>query len=513
MPLPLDATVGTAEAPAKPRLKRRLETDRAGPGLTVTPAVAAAVTAENADGHPPAREWVMPLAPTVVPLDPATARLSELIPRFLEFAAAIDRSDYTLDALRLDLALLTRYLGDVVGRDIGLDDLRRYVVWLRLERKNDPRSLRRKVASVKAFFAYLEQEGIRDDDPAERLIYPGLEPRPPEFLESHEAEKLIAAAEHTQWRALVLTLLDTGLKRDEVLALHPADVSLDPDNPDHGYLVIRATDQARRIRARSLPLTRRLAEALGRQLAMTPGDRVFPISVRAVNFIVQTCAERAGLRKRSTVSPQMLRDTYAINEVRQRVAVERSRRAAGASSTELAELHRQHDGEVCDLLGLTPGETNDPIARYRALVAHPLHPVGPAGGTMSAAAEPNLATFIDYLPNVKALNLPVEDLRRVPVHPEPSSDDDFLSLGELPPGAPPVGPTRFPYIGSRPLYAYRPEVPEHLWVRLAAGLASHQPSGTGGTGMFGTPEETFIDEENPERSWQEINAGQAPPGT
>jgi site-specific recombinase XerD len=298
------------------------------------------------------------------PLDPATARLFDLIPRFLTFAAAIDRSDYTLDAFRLDLSLLTRFLGNRVAREIGLDDLRNFAAWLRLERKNDPRSLRRKVASVKAFFTYLVQAEIREDNPARQLIYPSSEPHVPEFLEADESERLLAAAERPLWRALLLMLLDLGLKRDEVLALHPADVHFEASgNP--GYLVIRAADQARKVRSRLLPLSERLASELRPRVENTSEERLFPLSVRAINFIVETCGKRAGLRKRGTISPQMLRDTFAVREVRRRVAEEAKRRSDGASTTELASLRQRHDQEVLDLLGLSPSDTTDPIARYR----------------------------------------------------------------------------------------------------------------------------------------------------
>ena len=294
-------------------------------------------------------------------------RLSEVVPRFLEFCLAIDRSRHTQDTLRVDLSLLALFLGNRPVDEIGLDDLRRYLVWLRTQRHNDPRSLRRKVASVKAFFAYLRQSGLRSDDPAEALVYPGLEPHLPEFLDDGEAARLVAAAgERPLWRALVLILLDCGLKRDEVLALHPADVTL---APLPGMLTIRATDQAARVRARTLALGDRLADALATQLAVGAGDRVFPISVRAVNFIVESCGIAAGIRKRGAVSPQMLRDTYAVRAVRARLAEETRRRAEGATDPELALLRARHDLDVCALLGLTPGGTNDPIARYRDVAA------------------------------------------------------------------------------------------------------------------------------------------------
>jgi integrase len=267
----------------------------------------------------------------------------------------------------VDLNLLALFLGDRPVDEIGLDDLRRYIVWLRTQRHNDPRSLRRKVASVKAFFGYLRQSGLRADDPAEALVYPGLEPHLPEFLDDAEAERLIgASAGRPLWHAMILTLLDCGLKRDEVLALHPADLSF---SPPPGALTIRATDQAAKVRARNLALSDRLAAALATQLAIGAGDRVFPISVRAVNFIVEACGKAAGIRKRGAVSPQMLRDTFAVRAVRACLADEARRRQEGANDPELALLRARHDLEVCELLGLTPGGTNDPIARYREVAA------------------------------------------------------------------------------------------------------------------------------------------------
>lgn len=327
------------------------------------PAPGATVSAPDPDT--PAPREAAPVAPTAA--GRPARRLSDFVPRFIEFSAAIDRSPHTLKTTQIDLSLLTRFLDDAPATDVDLESLRRFAAWLRIERKNDPRSLRRKVASVKAFFAYLTQIGVRSDDPAVGLVYPTPEPHLPEFLESHEVDRLILAAERPLWRAVIITILDAGLKRDEILALHSADVYLDPTDPDRSYLTIRATNQARRIRARVLPLTSRLVAELARQIDTGASDRVFPISVRAVNMIVETTGKRAGIRKRGTISPQMLRDTFAIREVRRRMLEEEREREAGRSEHEVALLRQRHDQEVCDLLGLNPGETNDPIARYRIL--------------------------------------------------------------------------------------------------------------------------------------------------
>jgi hypothetical protein len=140
-----------------------------------------------------------------------------------------------------------------------------------------------------------------------------------------------------------------------------------------------------------------------------------------------------------------------------------------------------------------------------AILHHP-------GGSVENASRPTLADFVNYLPRVKELHLSQDELAAVPVHLKPPDSDEFLELGELPPGAPRVGNGFAPTVGARQLYAYHSEVPPHIWQHLVVGLAPAQPSGTGGTGMFGIPEERVVDEEHPEQGWRELDAGARPPG-
>ena len=127
---------------------------------------------------------------------------------------------------------------------------------------------------------------------------------------------------------------------------------------------------------------------------------------------------------------------------------------------------------------------------------------------MGDAARASLADYVRYLPRVRALGLGEDELRSIPVHDRPPSDDVFLSLGELPPGAPPLEPARFRFVGTRQIYVYRSDLPASLWQRLVVGLAPRRSSGAGGTGMFGNAEEQVVDEENPVQSWRVLDAGE-----
>jgi hypothetical protein len=118
---------------------------------------------------------------------------------------------------------------------------------------------------------------------------------------------------------------------------------------------------------------------------------------------------------------------------------------------------------------------------------------------------------VRYLPQIQALDLTPEQIAQIRVRPEPPSDEEFISLGELPLGAPPVGERSFPFTGTRQLYVARSDAPDELWERLATGLLPHRPSGSGGTPLFGNPDERVVDEENPALSWRRLNAGERPP--
>lgn len=126
---------------------------------------------------------------------------------------------------------------------------------------------------------------------------------------------------------------------------------------------------------------------------------------------------------------------------------------------------------------------------------------------MGKATVPLLFDFVQYLPQIQQINLSPDELRSIPVHFEPAEDEEFLSLGELPAGTPPKGPDRFTSVGTRQAYAYRSDVPEDLWGRLEVGLLSHRPSGTGGSGMFGTADEHVVDDDDVRKSWRQLDAG------
>lgn len=88
---------------------------------------------------------------------------------------------------------------------------------------------RRSVAAIRSFFAFLVSEQVITRSPAEHLLPPERETRPPRILTEEEYTRLRAAAqENTRDSAIIEVALQTGLRLTEIARLRIADVVLPP---------------------------------------------------------------------------------------------------------------------------------------------------------------------------------------------------------------------------------------------------------------------------------------------
>ena len=303
----------------------------------------------------------LPLFP-VEPTTPSLARagappLSAAITEYLVYLAHLGKARHTLDATRRDLDQLVEFLGERPVDRLGRQDLQRFVDSLRRERANATASLRRKVATLKAFFRFARREGHRRDDPSATLPYPAPEEQEVEPLSDGQVERLLAEAPSNAHRVLLLLMLEAGLKREEVLALQAQDVDL--EEGQDGVQVSRAL-AAKRPRARRVPLTPRLRSALVAHLVeLGPAEPLFSLSTRGVDFIVREAGKRAGVPAVGSLTPQRLRDTFAVRWLAARMR--RERRETDSEARRRAEA--DHDRQLLELLGLSPASLA--AARYR----------------------------------------------------------------------------------------------------------------------------------------------------
>ncbi|MBX6343163.1 MAG: tyrosine-type recombinase/integrase, partial [Thermomicrobiaceae bacterium] len=172
-------------------------------------------------------------------------------------------------------------------------------------------------------------------------------PRP---LFAEEQRRLLAAAEADGPRALaaIWLMLRLGLTRAELLNLRPEHVDLsDPDHPVVYVFYDLPRHRGKERKFQTGPEFARIYRRLLEEGEVT--DRLFPILPQSVNKLVERVAKAAGLTKH--VSPQSLRDTFAVDRARE-----------GASEEDLLRL-----------LGLADDSRNRlSVRRYVKLAEPPL---------------------------------------------------------------------------------------------------------------------------------------------
>ena len=96
----------------------------------------------------------------------------------------------TLDSYRRDVAQFAAWLGES-GKsliDAAPADLQRHLAWQVQAKRAKPRTTSRLVSSLKRFFQFALQEGLRADDPASGLDSPKLPRSLPKSLSEAEVE-------------------------------------------------------------------------------------------------------------------------------------------------------------------------------------------------------------------------------------------------------------------------------------------------------------------------------------
>lgn len=101
-----------------------------------------------------------------------------------------------------------------------------------MEQPLDPRSVSRKISSVRAYFRYLHAKGPLDHNPTLRLKAPQGEKKLPSFLREEEAANLLEALEFPATfdgerdRCMLEILYGCGLRRSELINLQRKNVHL-----------------------------------------------------------------------------------------------------------------------------------------------------------------------------------------------------------------------------------------------------------------------------------------------
>ncbi len=257
------------------------------------------------------------------------------------------RSPYTVKAFLSDLRLMTNYFSpDRALGDITTNDLNKFFEWMQKERgvPCSPKTLARRITTIKSFFRWLYKNATLVLDPAERVVQRSVMSPLPEILSEDEIQAITLAADRYRRKAkpdarpytLLYLMLTTGMKKRECLGIHLNH--LDFQSPDGPILFIRYAAPISRYKERKLPLAEEWLQAYEEYVAQyKPTEALFPWSPRRLEYLLEDIGKDAGLNKH--LSFDMCRWTYALSEYRRGVENDRIRQNLGVSKIQWRELN------------------------------------------------------------------------------------------------------------------------------------------------------------------------------
>jgi len=133
-------------------------------------------------------------------------------------------SPHTLLNYKLDLIEFIKFLEEKPLEKVEYNDFRRYLAQLRT-RKFKPRTLARKLSSIRSLYKFLQRESYIKENPAVLLMTPKLDKMLPNFLSEGEVTQLIEAPKLMKTggqrdRAIFETLYSSGLRVSELVGLN-----------------------------------------------------------------------------------------------------------------------------------------------------------------------------------------------------------------------------------------------------------------------------------------------------
>jgi len=293
---------------------------------------------------------------------PASAHLTALTPlspaihAWEIFLRDQGRSPYTIKAFMGDLKLLSSWipLDHTIG-SITTNDLNHFLLWLQNGRgvPCSPKSLARRITSIKAFFRWLHSGGVLVVDPAEKVLQQSVISPLPQILTEAEEQKVleVANAYRTAKKSdarpytLLALLLQTGIKKGECLSISPNHIDI--GTPNGPIIFIRYASPHNRYKERKIDLPKDWIDSYQEYMEQyKPVDIVFPWSPRRLEYLLEDLGIEAGLNKH--LSFDMCRWTCALRDKKAGLETDKIRQKMGISKIQWREINmklRQLAGE------------------------------------------------------------------------------------------------------------------------------------------------------------------------
>jgi integrase/recombinase XerD len=235
-----------------------------------------------------------------------------------------DNNRNTLLAYQNDLRQLCGYLERLeleCWKQVTLDHITAYLLWMRDEQLFRPATIARKFAACKSFFSYLRTASIIEENPIAALKAPHVQKELPLVLNADQVSRLFEQVDQStaigkRDLAMLHLLYYTGMRVSELVALHISNI-------DFERAVVCCPGRGRSDHERLLPLPDYVVATLqsylneGRPCLLHDKKVVFlflnhrgeGLTRQGFWQIIKGHARRAGI---GSITPHMLRHSFAI---------------------------------------------------------------------------------------------------------------------------------------------------------------------------------------------------------
>ncbi|MFH0864386.1 MAG: tyrosine-type recombinase/integrase [Candidatus Gottesmanbacteria bacterium] len=219
--------------------------------------------------------------------------------KFVEYLQGQRRAQATILAYRKDIDQLVSFLTDMGKQNIDQIekiDLESFLSKLGKDGYT-PKSLSRKLNSIKTFYRFLKSSGLTQFDQASDISHPKYEIKPPRILSKMEYRALRdACRDDIRISAIVELFLQTGLRIGELASLHLEDIN-------NSEITIKPFESHE---GRNVPMNKAAKAALDRYLEVRPKTKdssIFitktgrPLLIRNIRTAIDRYFKLAGIEK------------------------------------------------------------------------------------------------------------------------------------------------------------------------------------------------------------------------
>ena len=277
--------------------------------------------------------------------------INDYLPVYLSYCEAQKRlNSKTIKAYRIDLTQFCRYCEENNNKEISKASVEAYITFLNSMYK--PRSVKRKIASVKCFLYYLEECGYLDNNPFHDMriclpkglslprVIPMTTIRAMLLMARNQTESPGTSYSHfsaLRNEALLEMLFATGMRVSEICDLRAEDIDL-----DEGLVFVHGKGNRERIIEIENQEVLSILNRYNRNRPINTeyfflNNRGAPLSTQSARIIVRHAAESVNSAKR--ITPHMLRHSFATLLLEENVDIRYIQQFLGHSSIMTTQIY------------------------------------------------------------------------------------------------------------------------------------------------------------------------------